>query len=101
MLADFAASYQYHIASELVRNTVLAVKETGIRKVCLAGGVSANSFLRDPIDDTAKKEKFDVFYPDLKLCTDNGAMIASAGYYEYIRGVRHGIDLNAVPSLSL
>lgn len=101
VLADFAASYQYHIASELVRNTVLAVNDTGIRKVCLAGGVSANSFLRDLIDKTAKKEKFDVFYPDLKLCTDNGAMIAAAGYYEYIRGVRHGIDLNAVPSLSL
>ena len=101
VLADFAASYQYHIASELVKNTVEAVKETGIKKVCLAGGVSANSFLRDLIDKTAKKEKFDVFYPDLKLCTDNGAMIAAAGYYEYIRGVRHGIDLNAVPSLSL
>ena len=101
VLSDFAASYQHHIASELVRNVVLAVKMTGIRKVCLAGGVSANSFLRKMVDETSQKEKFDVYYPDLKLCTDNGAMIASAGYFEYIRGVRHGIDLNAVPSLSL
>ena len=100
-LADFAASYQYHIAMELVRNTVEAVKMTGIRKVCLAGGVSANSFLRNLIDETSTKGKFDVYYPDLKLCTDNGAMIAAAGYYEYIRGVRHGLDLNAIPSLSL
>lgn len=98
---DFAASYQYHIASELVRNTITAVKETGIKKVCLAGGVSANSFLRNLIDEAAAKNGFDVYYPQLKLCTDNGAMIASAGYFEYIRGVRHGLDLNAAPSLSL
>ncbi len=98
---DFAASYQYHIASELVRNTITAVKETGIKKVCLAGGVSANSFLRNLIDEAAAKNGFDVYYPQLKLCTDNGAMIASAGYFEFIRGVRHGLDLNAAPSLSL
>lgn len=98
---DFAASYQYHIASELVRNTITAVKDTGIKKVCLAGGVSANSFLRNLIDEAASKNGFEVFYPQLKLCTDNGAMIASAGYFEYIRGVRHNLDLNAAPSLSL
>ena len=100
-IADFAASYQYHIANELVRNTIKAVKESGINKVCLAGGVSANTFLRNLIDLEAKKNNFKVYYPDLKLCTDNAAMIACAGYYEFIRGVRHGLDLNAVPSLSL
>ncbi|MCQ2466221.1 MAG: tRNA (adenosine(37)-N6)-threonylcarbamoyltransferase complex transferase subunit TsaD [Clostridia bacterium] len=100
-IADFAASYQHHIANELVRNTIKAVKNTGIKTVCLAGGVSANSFLRALIDEEAAKNKFKVYYPDLKLCTDNAAMIACAGYYEYVRGVRHGLDLNAVPSLSL
>lgn len=100
-IADFAASYQNHIANELVRNTIKAVKNTGIKTVCLAGGVSANSFLRALIDEEAAKNKFKVYYPDLKLCTDNAAMIACAGYYEYVRGVRHGLDLNAVPSLSL
>lgn len=100
-IADFAASYQQHIASELVKNTLEAIKLTGIKKVCLAGGVSANSFLRNLIDSEAKKRGVKVYYPDLKLCTDNAAMIACAGYYEYIRGVRHELNLNAVPSLSL
>lgn len=100
-ISDFAASYQHHIANELVKNTIQAVKSTGIRKVCLAGGVSANSFLRNLISENAKKYNFEVYYPDLKLCTDNAAMIACAGYYEFIKGVRHGLDLNAIPSLSL
>lgn len=100
-IADFAASYQQHIANELVKNTLKAIDITGIRKVCLAGGVSANSFLRNLIDSEAKKKGVKVYYPDLKLCTDNAAMIACAGYYEFVRGVRHGLDLNAVPSLSL
>lgn len=100
-LAGFCASYQQHISNELVGNTILAVKQTGIKKVCLAGGVSANSFLRATIDQAAQRHKFRVFYPRLDLCTDNGAMIASAGYYDYMEGVRHGLDLNAVPSLSL
>ncbi len=100
-LCDFAASYQHHIAVELVSNTVEAVKRTGIKTVCLAGGVSANSFLRNEIDLSGKKYGFEVRYPQIKLCTDNGAMIASAGFFEYKRGVRNSLDLNAVPSLTL
>ena len=100
-IRDFAASYQHHIATELVKNTIKAVKSTGIKKVCLAGGVSANTFLRNLIDAEAKKNGFEVFYPDLKLCTDNAAMIACAGYYEYMAGTRHGLDLNAMPNLKL
>lgn len=100
-LRDFAASFQQHIANELVTNTVKAVKMTNVNKVVLAGGVSANSFLRATIDNAAFREGFKVSYPDLKLCTDNAAMIASAGYYEYISGTRHELNLNAVPSLSL
>lgn len=100
-LKDFAASYQNHLAKYLCNNTMKAVKETGVRKLCLAGGVSANSFLRSLFSEASKKNNVEVFYPKLGLCTDNGAMIASAGYYNYINGVRHGMDLNAVPSLKL
>lgn len=96
---DFCASYQNHLAEILVKNTIKAVKQTGVRKICLAGGVSANSFLRNSFDVAAKNHKLELFYPKLGLCTDNGAMIASAGYFEYMRGVRHGLDLNAAPSL--
>ena len=100
-IKDFTASYQHHIASVLAKNTIRASKETGISKICLAGGVSANSFLRAVFDEESKKHKLDLYYPKLGLCTDNGAMIASAGYFEYINGTRHGLDLNAVPSLKL
>lgn len=100
-LADFVASYQQHIANELVRNTIKAVEKTGENTICLAGGVSANSFLRREIDRECENKNIRVFYPDLKLCTDNAAMIASAGYFEYINGKRMDLSLNAIPSLSL
>ena len=77
-----------------------ASEKTGIKKICLAGGVSANSFLRNAFEAEAGKRGVTLYYPDLKLCTDNGAMIASAGYFEYINGTRSDLDLNARPSLS-
>jgi len=98
-LADFAASYQHSIANTLLTNTIKASQMTGITKICLAGGVSANSFLRKVFDEEAGKRGLTLYYPNLRLCTDNGAMIASAGYFEYINGTRHGLDLNAKPSL--
>ena len=100
-LRDFAASYQQCIADVLLKNTLKAHEMTGINKICLAGGVSANSFLRKTFDKSASENGLRLYYPSLKLCTDNGAMIASAGYFEYISGRRDGLDLNANPSLSL
>ena len=100
-LKDFAASYQNAIAETLLKNTMTAVKQTGIKKLCLAGGVSANSFLRDVFAKEAKKKGVKLYYPELKYCTDNAAMIASCGYYEYINGKRDTLDLNAYPSLQM
>ncbi|MCQ2515946.1 MAG: tRNA (adenosine(37)-N6)-threonylcarbamoyltransferase complex transferase subunit TsaD [Saccharofermentans sp.] len=100
-ISDFAASYQTHIASILVKQTVEAVKRTGIKKVSLAGGVSANSFLRKAFDEASNKYGLELFYPNLRLCTDNAAMIASAGYFEFINGRVDTLDLNALPSLKL
>ena len=99
-IRDFAASYQQDIANVLLKNTMEAAEKTGIKKICLAGGVSANSFLRNAFEAEAGKRGVTLYYPDLKLCTDNGAMIASAGYFEYINGTRSDLDLNARPSLS-
>lgn len=100
-VCDFAASYQHHIAKILADHTVKASKQTGIKKICLAGGVSANSFLRKEFDEASTKHDLKLYYPKLRLCTDNAAMIASAGYYDYIDGKTHDLSLNAVPSLKL
>ena len=69
-------------------------------KVVLAGGVSANSCIRNKFENL-KKEHVEVYYPEMILCTDNAAMIASAGYYNYISGKRDKLDLNAIPNLKL
>ena len=98
-LADFTASYQQHIAKYLFDHVAMAVEETGIKKLCLAGGVSANSFIRSYFDGNKDQFGLELYYPKLGLCTDNAAMIASCGYYEYINGNRAGLDLNAKPSL--
>ena len=98
-LKDFTASYQHHIAKYLYDHVALAVSETGVKKLCLAGGVSANSFIRNYFEEHKKEYDLELYYPKLGLCTDNAAMIASCGYYEYINGNRAGLDLNARPSL--
>ena len=78
-----------------------AVKITNINKIVLAGGVSANTYIRKSFDDFAIEKNLNIYYPELKLCTDNGAMIASAGYYEFIGGNTSNLELNAIPNLTL
>ncbi len=83
-IPNICASFQDEAVWQVVSKTVHAVKEFGYDKIVLAGGVSANGLLREKMDEEAKKIGAKVFYPELKLCTDNAAMIASAGYYNYI-----------------
>ena len=83
-IPNICASFQDEAVWQVVSKTVHAVKEFGYDKIVLAGGVSANGLLRAKMDKEAKKAGAKVFYPELKLCTDNAAMIASAGYYNYI-----------------
>ena len=99
--ADLAASFEKDVAEILLENTKRAVKETNIRKIALAGGVSANSYIRKAFKELEEKEQIEVYYPELKLCTDNAAMIASAGYYNYLKGNFSDLKLNAVPNLKL
>ena len=99
--ADLAASFEKDVAEILLENTKRAVKETNIRKIALAGGVSANSYIRRAFKELEEKEQIEVYYPELKLCTDNAAMIASAGYYNYLIGNFSDLKLNAVPNLKL
>ena len=98
--ADLCASFEKNVTDTLMENVKKAIEKTGIRKITLAGGVSANSYIRKAFADL-EKEKIKVYMPNLKLCTDNAAMIASAGYYNFIMGQKNDLDLNAVPNLKL
>lgn len=99
--ADLCLSFEKSAADMLGNNIKKAIQKTKIKKLVLAGGVSANSYIRNRIDELSKKEKIEVYYPELILCTDNAAMIASAGYYDYINGKKSDLTLNAVPNLKL
>lgn len=98
--ADLCISFEKTVSEILIENIEKAIKQTNLKTVVLAGGVSANSYIRDEFLSLEKK-KIKIYMPDLKLCTDNAAMIASAGYYNFISGKRDNIDLNAIPNLKL
>lgn len=99
--ADIAASFQCAVVDVLVSHTMLAAENLGIEKIAIAGGVACNSGLREGMEQACSEKGYRLFLPPLVLCTDNAAMIGAAGYYEYMNGVRHGLDLNAVPGLKL
>ena len=99
--ADVAASFQKAVCDVLVEHAVQAVKDYGIPKLALAGGVASNSALREAMKAACEKEGVSFYYPSPILCTDNAAMIGAAAYYEDIAGKRDGLDLNAVPNLKL
>ncbi len=82
---DIACSFQETAVEILVEKTVDAVKEFGVKKVVVAGGVSANSRLREKLKEESKKHSFEVDFPPLSLCTDNGGMVAFAGYKRLLR----------------
>ena len=98
--ADLCASFEKVVTEELVSNTLEAAKKLGINKIALAGGVSANSYIRSSFE-SLKNDGYEIYYPDLKLCTDNAAMIACSGYYNYINGKTSDFTLNAIPNLKL
>lgn len=99
--ADVAASFQKAVTEVLVENAMHAVDEYDMKKLAIAGGVASNSTLRQAMKDACEKKKIEFYYPSPIFCTDNAAMIGVAAYYEYLKGTRHGWDLNAVPNLKL
>ena len=98
--ADLCASFEKTVTEILIENTKKALKQINVKTVALAGGVSANSYIRNEFLKL-KEKGIEVYMPDLKLCTDNAAMIASAGYYNFVDGKRDELDLNAIPNLKL
>ncbi len=102
---DMACSFETTVCEELTTNCFLAMKELGINKVVLAGGVSANRVIRHMIEEKAKEYGYEAYMPELKYCTDNAAMIASAAHYNFINGkyyeIKDKLDLNAKANLRI
>ncbi|HKA86271.1 MAG TPA: tRNA (adenosine(37)-N6)-threonylcarbamoyltransferase complex transferase subunit TsaD [Haliangiales bacterium] len=100
-LADLCASFQRAVVDSLVAKTRDAARRLGVRHLQLAGGVAANGALRESLRAAGEEDGFRLFVPPPRLCTDNAAMIAAAGYHRVRRGERDGLDLNAESSLPL
>lgn len=99
--ADIAASFQSSVVDALLDRAMLACKEYNMNKLAIAGGVASNSAIRKAFEEKCNKENIQFYHPSPIFCTDNAAMIGVAAYYEYMKGTRHGWDLNAVPNLKL
>lgn len=95
--ADIAASFQEAIVDTLVKKSVKALKQTGLKRLVIAGGVSANVRLRESLEQKLAKIKAHVYYAEPALCTDNGAMIAFAGYQRLKAGACDGLSVNTTP----
>lgn len=100
-IADVAASFQKSVTEVLSEKAVLACKLNKSNKLVLSGGVSCNKALRTEISDNCHKNNIELYMPDFVYCTDNAAMIASCGYYEFISGKTFDLSLNAYPNLEL
>jgi N6-L-threonylcarbamoyladenine synthase len=95
-MADICASVQQRIVSILLNKLKIAAKQTGIKDICIAGGVSANSGLRDGLTQAGKENGWNVFIPKFEYCTDNAAMIAITGYYKFLH--KDFAELNVIPT---
>jgi N6-L-threonylcarbamoyladenine synthase len=98
---DIAASFQEAVVDVQVQKTMAAAEEKGVTSVLLGGGVVANSRLRERMAKEAEKRGLRLLFPSAELCTDNGAMIASVGYFRLMRGERSSFDVGADPGLPL
>ena len=99
--ADVAASFQEAVLEVLVNKTIQASREFDMETIALAGGVASNSRLRAKMAEAAESAGRKLIYPSPIFCTDNAAMIGVAGYYDYLKGYRHDMTLNAVSNLKL
>ena len=98
---DLAASFQKAVVDTLVGHSMQAAKDRGVKKFAIAGGVASNTALREAFEKECAAAGIEFMRPQPVYCTDNGAMIGVAGSYEYLLGYRSGLDLNAVPNLSI
>ena len=98
-MSDLCASIQHSIVNILLKKVSYAINNTGINEVAIAGGVSANSYLRKKIEILALEKKFNLYIPKFEYCTDNAAMIGIAGYFKYLD--KNFAEQNISPSARL
>jgi N6-L-threonylcarbamoyladenine synthase len=98
---DICASLQAHLITMLMQKLKRAAHETGIKQIAIAGGVAANSGLRNAIREAADKNRWKIFIPDFEYCTDNAAMVAIAAHYKYIQGKFTSMDVAPIANLSI
>lgn len=99
--ADVAASFQKALVDVLVDNAMKTCEMKKVDKIAIAGGVASNSTLRETMISEGNKKSIKVLFPSPILCTDNAAMIGSAAYFEYLKGRKADLSLNAIPNLKL
>lgn len=100
-LKDICASLQRHLVQMLLQKLKLATQQTGIKEIAIAGGVAANSGLRNALAQTAKELNWKIFIPEFQYCTDNAAMIAMAAHYKFLAGKFCGLDVAPIPNMSV
>jgi N6-L-threonylcarbamoyladenine synthase len=100
-LNDICASLQFQLVKMLLTKVKLAVKQTGITQIAIAGGVAANSGLRTALNDLATKENWNTYVPKFEYCTDNAAMIAMAAHYKYLQSYFCKIDIAPIANLAM
>ena len=98
---NLAASYQTAIINTLIDRIVICINETKIKNITISGGVASNKYLRTKISQLEYDHQISIFYPPIKYCTDNAAMIGIAGYQKYINGNFSNLQLIPEPNLSL
>ena len=98
---SLCASFSRAVSESLVPRTITLARELGYKKIAVAGGVAANSRIREDFKAAAEKEGLTLYIPPLSLCGDNGAMIGAQAYYEYLAGNTAGSDLNAYANMEL
>ena len=98
---DLCCSFQNRVVEILTKKTMKALKKYNVNNLIIAGGVSANTSIRDKFTSICKKEGINLTIPNIKYCTDNAAMIGAAGYYAYKLGIRSGYDLKAKTTMNL
>lgn len=99
--SDVAASFQQAAIEVLVKKAFMLLDELGLEKIAVSGGVAANSLLRKLVEEESIKRSTSFYFPSKILCTDNAAMIGSAGYYNYINGEQSDFRLKVYPSLEI
>ncbi|MCS7230346.1 MAG: tRNA (adenosine(37)-N6)-threonylcarbamoyltransferase complex transferase subunit TsaD [Candidatus Kryptonium sp.] len=100
-IKNVSASFQRSVVEALVEQTIKAAKDLNVKNIAIAGGVAANSELRETMKEKADSEGLKLYIPDLAYCTDNAAMIAFVGYIKLKNGIKHDFDLAPLPNLKI